>query len=163
MQGKLHLQLALVVMAAAFVACGATQTAAEKEKLADDIRNAVETQRFVFKASYAYPTGYKSIYLSPFYDVKISPDTADVYLPFYGRAYTAPMNTSEGGYRFTSTDFDYKAETQSKGNHRVVITFHDTDRSVIFQLDIWKNGKATLNVNDVNRQAISFSGNVEIP
>jgi len=81
-------------------ACGSTQTAAEKERLAAEIEDAVAMSDFTFKATYAYPTGYSSLYLSPYYDVKVSPDTVKVYLPYYGRAYRAPMDPREGGFQF---------------------------------------------------------------
>lgn len=140
-------------------ACGVAQSAVEKEKMASDVQNAVEMRDFEFKATYAYPTGYKSIYLSPFYDVKVSADTVKAYLPFYGRAYRAPMDSREGGYRFTSTDFEYQAEKgKKKGSWDITITFHDLNRPVTFNFDIWENGKAHLNVSDTDRQPISFQG-----
>ncbi|MDR2815142.1 MAG: DUF4251 domain-containing protein [Proteiniphilum sp.] len=145
----------------AFYACGSAQTAVEKEKQAAGIRNAVESSDFVFKASYAYPTGYKSIYLSPYYDVKVSPDTVKAYLPYYGRAYRAPMSSREGGYMFTSTDFEYRADKGSKsGNWNVEITVRDLDRPVTFRFDIWENGTARLSVTDTDRQSISFQGDL---
>lgn len=144
-----------------FYACGSAQTAVEKEKLAADVRNAVEIPDFTFKATYAYPTGYRSIYLSPYYDVKVSPDTVIAYLPYYGRAYRAPMDPREGGYRFTSTDFEYRVNKgNKKGSWDVVITLRDLDRSVTFRFDIWENGSARLSVNDVDRQQISFQGDL---
>src|SRR5690554_2330192 len=85
-------------------ACGTTRTAADKDKLAAEIARAVGVAHFTFKATYAYPTGYPSIYLSPFLDVKVNPVTLKAYLPYYRRAYSAPKDPREGGYRFTSTD-----------------------------------------------------------
>ena len=143
--------------------CGSTRTAAEKEKLATDIERAVEAPNFTFKATYAYPTGYRSIYLSPYYDVRVVPDTVTAYLPYYGRAYSAPMDPREGGYRFTSTDFEYRvAPTKRKGNWEAVITMNDLDRPVTFRFDIWENGTGRLDVTDMNRQPISFQGNIEL-
>ncbi|WP_294082081.1 DUF4251 domain-containing protein [Proteiniphilum sp. UBA5384] len=146
-----------------FHACGTAQTAAEKEKLAADVRNAVEVPYFTFKATHAYPTGYKSVYLSPYYDVKVSPDTVKTYLPYYGRAYRVPMNPNEGGYRFTSTDFEYRVEEGTKkGNWNVIITVRDLDRPLIFRFDIWENGTARLDINDTDRQSISFQGDMVV-
>ncbi|NLJ01030.1 MAG: DUF4251 domain-containing protein [Bacteroidales bacterium] len=143
-------------------ACGTTRTAAEKEKLAAEIARAVEVPDFTFKATYAYPTGYRSIYLSPFYEVKVNPDTVKAYLPYYGRAYSAPMDPREGGYRFTSTDFEYMAGPgKRKGNWEVEIKINDLDRPVTFRFDVWENGTGRLDVTDVNRQAISFQGDIE--
>ncbi len=144
-------------------ACGTTRSAAEKEQIAADIRHAVERCDFIFEATYAYPTGYRSVYLSPYYNVKVSPDTVKVYLPYYGRAYRAPMDPREGGFNFTSTDFEYKLiPVNRKGNWQTEVTILDLDRPVTFRFDIWENGTARLDVNDMNRKAISFQGNIEI-
>lgn len=143
-------------------ACGTTQTAAEKEAKAAQIRRSVEAFDFTFNATYAHPTGYRSVYLSPYYDVKVSPDTVQAYLPYYGRAYRAPMNASEGGYRFTSTDFDYSVQAgRRSGNWLVSIKINDAGRDVVFNFDVWENGSARLNVSDTDRQPIAFQGNVE--
>ncbi|MBK5194957.1 MAG: DUF4251 domain-containing protein [Proteiniphilum sp.] len=146
-----------------FQACGTTQSAAEKEKLAAELRDGVVNSTFTFDATYAYPTGYRSVYLSPYYDVKISLDTIRAYLPYYGRAYRAPMDPREGGFIFTSTDFQYRfVPGKRKGNWIVEIAILDLDRPVSFSFDIWENGSARLTVNDVNRQPISFQGDVTI-
>lgn len=157
------LQLTVLLSVLIFYACGSAQSVAEREKLAVDVRNAVEIPEFTFSATFAYPTGYKSIYLSPYYDVKVFPDKVTVYLPYYGRAYRAPMNPAEGGYRFTSTNFEYQIEEgKKKGNWIAVITIRDQDRPITFSFDIWERGTARLTVNDADRQPISFQGDLEV-
>ncbi|HHT35183.1 MAG TPA: DUF4251 domain-containing protein [Bacteroidales bacterium] len=141
--------------------CGSTQTAAEKEMLALEVREAVEQPSFRFNATYAYPTGYQPVYLSPYYDVEVTSDTVKAYLPYYGRAYRAPVDPREGGFQFTSTDFTYRYRPgKSDGNWIAHITILDMDRPVTFRFDIWENGSSRLMVNDFNRQPISFQGDV---
>jgi hypothetical protein len=145
-----------------FIACGAQKTAAEKEAQAAAIRNAMETFEFRFDATRALPTGFRTVNLSPVFDVRVSPDTVQVNLPFFGRAFRAPMNPSESPYRFTSTNFDYNVTSGRRaGNWLVQITFKDVHRQVIFNFDIWENGSASLNIRDIDRQSISFQGNIE--
>lgn len=157
----LHLFFALS-LAIGLTACGASQTVAEKEAIANEMNRRVNDGDFTFKATYAYPTGFKAMYLSPYYDVKVSPDTVRAYLPYYGRAYTAPMNPSDGGIKFTSTDFDYRVVPGKRaGNWQVDIRIKDTGREIWLNFDIWENGTARLNVTDTNRQPISFQGNIE--
>lgn len=145
-----------------FQACGSTQTAADKEMRAAEIKNAVEIPHFTFEATYAYPNRFMSVYLSPYYDVKVTPDTVKAYLPYYGRAYRTPMDPREGGFNFTSTDFSYQvAQGKKKGNWIAQISILDLDRAVTLSFDIWENGTARLDVSDVNREHISFLGNIE--
>lgn len=160
-QSALNLLIVLSV-AIGLTMCGTAQTATEKEAVAYEVNQRVNDFDFTFKATYAYPTGFRSIYLSPYYDVKVNPDTVRAYLPYYGRAYVAPMDPSKGGIKFTSTDFDYKVEPgRKKGNWQVSIRTRDTEREIFFFFDIWENGTARLNVTDTNRQPISFQGDIE--
>lgn len=143
--------------------CGSAKTLAEKEQRAVEVRNAMEMSDFTFKATYAYPTGFKSRYLSPYYDVVVSQDTVKVYLPYYGRAYRAPIDPRDGGYRFTSTDFSYNVVQGKRGNNWLVdISFNDLDRAVEFHFDIFENGTGRLSVNDTDRQGISYQGEIHI-
>ncbi|MDD4631183.1 MAG: DUF4251 domain-containing protein [Proteiniphilum sp.] len=154
--------IVLSFMVLVFGACGSTRTAAEKEQLAAEIRQAVEMSEFIFEATYAYPTGFRSVYLSPHYSVKVSPDTVKAYLPYYGRAYRAPMDPREGGFNFTSTNFKIVPfPGNRKDNWIMEVTFFDLDRPVTFRFDLWENGTARLDVNDMNRQTISFQGTIE--
>ena len=159
---KIHAYLITIIITSLFIACGTTRSAAEKEEIAANVEKAVKGPAFKFKATYVFPTGFRSQHLSPYYEVDVSPDTVKVYLPYYGRAYKAPISPSEGGYRFTSTDFDYSLEQGNRsGNWLVKIDFNDLARSVTYNLDVWENETARLSITDTDRQSISFQGDFE--
>lgn len=154
--------LIILIIGISLFGCGTTQTSVEKNEKAELLNEHIKNLKFKFNATYAYPLNYKSIYLSPYYDVKVSPDTVQAYLPYYGRAYTAPMDPSEGGIKFISTEFDYDVEEGKKaGNWLITIRTKDTSRPFTLYFDLWNNGTAHLNVHDRDRQAISFQGDVE--
>ncbi len=139
--------------------CGTTQTAVEKEMLASEVREAVAEGSFRFEATHVYPTGFRSLYLSPHYDVTVTADTVKAHLPYYGRAYHAPLDPREGGFQFSSTDFTYRyAAGRRSGSWEARITILDQDRPITLIFDIWENGSSHLVVNDFNRQSISFQG-----
>ena len=145
-----------------FFSCGTSQTAIEKANQAQLMNEQIKNLNFKFNATYAYPLNYKSVYLSPYYDVKVSSDSVQAYLPYFGRAYSAPMNPSEGGIKFVSTKFEYEIEEGKKaGNWLITIRTEDTSRPFILYFDLWDNGSARLSVQDRDRQAISFQGNIE--
>lgn len=155
-------QLILVIFTMVFLSCGTSQSAAEKASEAQLLNEQIQKLNFKFSATYAYPQSYGSIYLSPYYDVKVSTDTVQAYLPYYGRAYTAPMNANEGGIKFVSTDFEYEIEQGKKsGNYKIQIRTKDTPRPFTLNFDLWDNGTARLDVQDRDRQNISFQGNIE--
>lgn len=151
------------LMIPAMISCGASKTAAEKEALAEQIRTAVEKSEFTFNATYVHPTGYRSMSLSPRYDVRVKPDTVVVFLPYFGRAYTAPIHPDDGGIKHTGTDFEYSYKAgKKKGNWSVDIKFNDSKRDLVLFFDIWENGTSRLTVSDTNRQSISFSGDLTV-
>lgn len=164
MKSKLYFTLLVVVLSyAGLSSCGSTQTTAQKQEIAEAVRQKVNDLDFTFKADYAYPSTFRSIYLSPYYDVKVKSDTIIAYLPYYGRAYSAPMNPSEGGIKFTSTSFDYEVKQGKKnGNWIIDIKVKDRGNDTSLLFDIWDNGKARLSFSDSKRQSISFSGEIDI-
>lgn len=157
---RIHIWLfSILFLGMVLNSCGTQLSVAEKEQLAVEIRNAVETGNFVFRANFAQPTGYRSIHLSPTFDVRVSPDAIRSNLPFFGRAYRAPMSPSEAGYRFTSTNFEYSYQKGNRdGQWNVVIRILDMGRPVTYRFTIWENASASLSITDTDRQAISFTG-----
>lgn len=120
------------------------------------VKNLVEGKNFVFKAQFMNPQAGRSINLTSDYDVAVSSSKVISYLPYFGRAYSVPIN-SEGGIKFTSTEFDYTT-TQKKNKWEVRIKPRDVSEVQDLYLTIFENGRASLRVNNTNRQNISFDG-----
>ena len=161
MKKLLRIVFGLSILLLTISACGSSQSAAEKEATLARVAQQVENFDFTFEANYVYPTGFKSMYLSPYYDVKVSKDTVAAFLPYFGRVYTAPMNPNEGGIQFISKEFEYKVAEGKKANSWYVdINVKDAEQPVYLQFEIWGNGNARLFVRDQNKQPISFQGTI---
>jgi len=145
--------LAISILAGSFMAKA-------QKKSPDEIKKIVESQNYVFKAQWANPQASISRQLTSDYDLTIAGDTVISYLPYFGRAYVAPIDPSEGGIRFTSTKFDYKLSQNGK-SWKVMIKPKDSPGVQQLYLEIFDNGNATLQVVSTDRQAISFNGYVE--
>lgn len=130
----------------------------KKEQQAEKIRNLLQSKNFVFVAQYAYPLGGRNINLTSVYDIRLSADTLVSDLPYFGRAYVAPMNPSEGGIHFTSTKFAYDINEKKKGRWNILIAPKDTRDVREMFLSVSESGNATLQVTSNNRQQISFAG-----
>lgn len=142
--------------------CGTTQTATEKADKSMHLSKQIENFNFKFLATYAYPQSFSSIYLSSYYDVSVSTEAVTAHLPYYGRAYTASIDSREGGIKFESKDFEYDVEKgKREGNWIVTIHTKDTSRPFTLYFNLWDNGTGRLDVMDQNRQSISFQGTVE--
>ena len=172
--------------------CVGTSTAqnAKAEKKAEktaELKRIVEGKNYVFKANSANPTGNSSVQVSGSsiqagnlasmmgggsialtgtYDLTLSNDTLTAFLPYYGVAYTAPLNPTEGGIKFKTTKFDYKVTEKKNGN--IEISFKPLDLQQRAPGDVQRmimtvsaGGYANLQITLLNRQPISFTGTLE--
>jgi hypothetical protein len=127
----------------------------------DEVKNIVDSSRFVFVAERVNPLRGASRYLTSRYDVVVKKDTVNCYLPYFGRAYQAPMDPSKGGIQFTSTNFSYNLTAKNNNQWEVSIKPNDYQDVQQLYFNIFGNGTASLNVVSAHRDAISFTGHIE--
>jgi hypothetical protein len=122
------------------------------------INELIQNQDYTFKAQSTTPLAGRLRQLTSDYDLRVSKETIVSQLPYFGRAYSAPINPAEGGIQFTSKDFEYTVTDKKKGGWDILIKFKDAKDVQQMQLSIFNNGTASLQVISNNRQAISFNG-----
>lgn len=135
----------------------AQRTSKKSAKIAQ-VREWVSSDRYVFKARSAQSMSGYTRQLTSEYTLAVTPDTIVAYLPYFGRAYSAPIDPSKGGIKFTSTRFDYQVDSLKRGGWSVKIRPSDTRDIQQMNLRISSEGYATLNVTAQQRQPITFSG-----
>lgn len=140
-----------------FVGCASSQNSITQAKTALE---QVDSKKYTFHAITALPSGYPSVSLSYGYTLAISNDSVISFLPFYGRAYSAPYSSTDGGIKFTSTDYEYTV-TPKKNSRNITIKTKDQTSNTTLYLSVQKSGSATLTVLDTNRQQIQFNGRIE--
>jgi hypothetical protein len=118
----------------------------------------IDSQGFVFVPNTMTPMRGGSRTLTSGYQLTVSKDTVISYLPYIGRAYTAPVLPGENGFDFTSTNFEYKIKENRKGGWDVLVRPKDKMNVQQFVLRIFDNGSASLNVSSMNRDPISYTG-----
>ncbi len=139
------------------LSCG-TQKQAIGEK--EDTAALMESGHYRFEAQrFTTQSGFSRA-LTTAYDLSISKDTLKAWLPYFGRAYQAPMDPSKGGIDFTSTDFAYSIHKNGEKGWDVKITPNDHREVTSMTLSVSTSGYATLNVVSLNRQPISFYGKI---
>ena len=127
-----------------------------------EIKSLIESKRFVFKAQTVSPPSMPLRHLTgDNYDLRVLGDSLISYLPYFGKAYTAPAPGTSGGYNFTSTKFDYTAKTRKKGGWDIALKPKDVTDFREFDLTVSKNGTASLRALSNNRQLISYNGFIE--
>jgi hypothetical protein len=121
----------------------------------------IESKNYVFIAESAHPLSGGFRQLTTEYDLRVLGDSIVAYLPYFGRAYAAPIDPTKGGIQFTSTDFEYSQQVRKKGGWNISIKPKDAQDVRQMTLFIRENGNASLQVTSNNRQAISFNGRIE--
>lgn len=153
---RLHYSLVILSFAGIFSGCAASQ-----ETTAPVInKEIIEAKNFVFVAQNANPQRGRNIFLTTYYDVKVSPDTLAADLPYFGRAFSAPVDPAGGGIRFTTTEFEYTVKPRKRKGWDVIIKPAAGTGVQQFYFNIYDNGNAYLQVTSTNRTPISFTGKI---
>lgn len=134
------------------------QKAGKDEQKKAEIQNLVQSKHFVFVAQSALPQSGRLINLTSTYNLKIKGDTLISDLPFFGRAYVAPINPEDGGIYFSSTDYAYNEKDRKKGGWDILIEPKDAKDVRQMAMTVSENGYASLQVNSNNRQAMAYNG-----
>jgi hypothetical protein len=124
------------------------------------INDWIGNRHFIFRAQSATPQTGGFIQLTSLYDIRISNDSVISNLPYYGRAFVAPINPQDGGLTFTTTDIDYGSKKAGDDKWEVNITAKALRDNYKLFFTIYTNGQAQLQVTSNNRQPIRFDGYV---
>jgi len=146
-------KLLLVAIAACFALIVSAQSGGIKES--------IDSKTFVFKAQTSIPSGNGNQQLSPGYELVLKGTSIDAYLPYFGRAYSPPVDPTASGIKFMSQNFEYNATGRKGGGWDVVIRPKDVTDIRELLLTVFDNGNATLVVNSDRRSPITFNGIVQ--
>lgn len=92
------------------------------------------------------------------YTVTITKGKITADLPYFGEAYSAPMDPTESGIQMTSTAFDYSVKPRKKDGWNVMIKPKDDKQVQQIALTISSEGYIGAQVMSRNRQPITFNG-----
>ena len=140
----------------------AQNSKAEKDKAqADMVQKLIDSHRYMFVAQSALPMSEGVRMLTSDYDVKVKHDTLESYLPYYGKAYTGIIGSSDNGLQFKTTSYDYDIKPDKKDGWIVGLKPKSMNSVQNMVLSISSLGYANLQVNFRDRQAISFNGYIQ--
>lgn len=133
----------------------------DKQSREETIKSIIEKKRYRFSALTVNPLRgrIRNIAMDNHF-IKVSPDSLVVDLPYFGRAFTAPIGGTSGGFNFTSTEFDYQVTKTKKGGWDIIISPQKNDVRKI-TLMISPGGNTTAIVTSNSRQSISYNGLIE--
>ncbi len=133
--------------------------AEKKEQQMQEVKEIVESKNFVFDARNANPMNGRSITLTSDYNVKITNDSIYSYLPYYGVSHSAVYGGTESPMIFNQPFESITTENLKKGYLVKVVVKNNSDR-LDFSFNISFSGSTSLTVSSMNRQTISYYGEV---
>jgi hypothetical protein len=158
----------LCVLILFITACNTSKKSVTKDAATDSITQMILDTNFVFHARNANPMAGGTIFLNYNYTLTVKSDSIIGWLPYYGRSFSAPLNPSDGGIKFTTVKYKYDIKPNKKKNmYQIHIvpkdlgmfaTVHDVQQ---IWINVGTSGYATLQVMSNTRTPISFSGTIE--
>jgi len=133
--------------------------AEKKEQQMQEIKALVENKNFVFDARNVNPMSGRSITLTTDYDVKITNDSIYSYLPYFGVSHSAVYGGT-GSPMIFSQPFETISSEEVKNGYMIKVAVKNDSDQLDFSFYISVTGSTTLSVSSINRQAISYYGEV---
>lgn len=150
-------------------ACNSAKMAQSAKNNQDSISSWWQQKQFIFHATSAQPMTGGNIQLTTDYTLELRNDSIIVWLPYFGRGFTAPTNPSEGGFKFATSKFQMQNESFKKKMYSLTIvpkdlpSFQNTKDVQKLYLTFGVDGYGTLQIQSLNQTPISFFGYVGAP
>ncbi len=140
-------------------ACKSTKNTAETIQ---ETTRKIENKNFTIKVNYAVPLRMNRIFLTSHYEISVKNDSAYAFLPYYGVAQVAPMNSAEGGIKFEEKMKDYLIKPNKK-NDGWEISFKVNTKEYYYNIymSVFNDGNSSVNISSNARDAIMFYGEIK--
>ena len=92
---RLFWLLGIVLVIAGQSLCAQTKKE-KREQKEKEVKELIESKRFTIDVNRAIPMGGRSLNLTSPYSLEMRGDSAISYLPYFGRAYSAPYGGGDG-------------------------------------------------------------------
>ncbi|RHJ93508.1 DUF4251 domain-containing protein [Parabacteroides bouchesdurhonensis] len=134
----------------------------KKEKRAQkelQVKEVVNNGQFTIDVNRAIPMNGRSINLTSSYSLELRGDSVFSYLPYFGQAYSVPYGGGNG-LRFKEPVKEYDLSYTKKGVARIKFHVRANEDNYTFNVQIFPNGSATIGIVPVNKQSITFYGEI---
>jgi len=131
---------------------------------AQSVKPILDSQHYLFQPWTAQSeTGQIHHLDDNYFTLEITPDKIISNLPYFGRAYVAPVDPTKNTLDFNSEKFTYTITLRKKDGWIVSIKPQDDQDITGMQLVISSNGYASLEVLFPNQEPITFNGIITHP
>ena len=126
---------------------------------AEAIKGLLESQQFVVMVGSMRPLSAPTTPVSQGHKMILRDGSVSCYLPYVGSGQNVGYGAS--GFKamnFTSEVLDYKVEYPKADRARVTFRVNNGDDNYRFHIEVFMNGKTTIDVDPRGRDAVSYSG-----
>ena len=128
----------------------------------EQIRQAIQSDRWIFVAQSANPQGGRSQQIDTRYEVRFSRDTVKCYMPYFGRSFSgAGAFSTASPLDFRSTDLSIEKEELKNGGTRLKVKPRDISSVQFMIFELFESGASSLSVTLTDRTPISFNGYIK--
>ena len=127
------------------------------------IKSLIDNKTFVFKAYSVIPKNEKTKALISDFGIEVRNDSIFSYMPYYGNTYSRDYSSfKDSPMGFMQPMESYKREKTKKG-YDVNIKVKNINDVIDLVFHISKTGDATCVASSINRQSISYVGEILAP
>ncbi len=152
------LGLYILVLISALISCSTVKKSTASTDKYKWIVQKVDSGNYKIEVDIAYPLSGQPVNLTSLYSLKVRNDSVFSYLPYFGRAYVAPMDPMRGGFIFELPLKNYSKEYSSKKGYQIHFEAKDMEDNYIFNVEISPEGYSSIGVTCYKRSFIRFSG-----
>jgi len=137
--------------------------AEKKAERIQQVKTAIDNKSFVFKAYSVVPKNEKTKALISDFGIEVSVDSIFSYMPYYGNTYSRDYaSTNDSPMGFMQPIESYK-RVKTKSGYDVSINVKNKNDIIDLAFHISKNGDATVVASSLNRQSITYMGEILVP
>lgn len=150
------------IVAATTMGCATQQErAARAAEQAKKVTEALNTRRYTINVDRMQPLRGSTKNLSFGYSVEVRNDTLFSYLPYFGRAYTVPYGGGKA-LNFEAPISHYQEQQGRNGLRRIEIGVVNEEDTYLYTIEVFDNGRSSIDVNARERERIAFTGQMEV-
>ena len=162
MKMKKQILLLLLAMLVGIPTLSAQSKKEKQEQKKAAVKEIIVSENYKIDVNTAMPMRGRSIPLTSRYSLEVRNDSVISYLPYYGRAYSIPYGGGDG-LIFKTLLKEYTMDMDKKGRARIKFKARNPEDQYEFNVTVFDNGSASIDVSMQNRQSINFQGELDIP
>ena len=156
--------ISTVIACSALVLLGSCATseerAAQMAERARKVISALNERRFTILVDRMYPLRGSSRSVSYGYSVEVRNDSLLSHLPYFGRAYNIPYGGGKG-LSFSAPITSYQEYQKKNSLRHIEIGLTNDEGTYLYTIEVFDNGKSSIDVQSRQRERISFSGEMK--